>query len=449
MTKTLKQKAVRSGIWVIGGHFFSQSLRLGGNLILTRLLVPEMFGIMAIVTVIMGGLTMFSDVGLLQNIVQSKRGEELDYLNTAWTIQIVRGFFIFSIALALSYGLYLLGQTSYLSEDMVYGNVELPFILAFVSITAVISGFNSIHMLVLNRKFMMGKLVTIELLSQLIGLVFMLYWAWFYKDVWALVYGNLISASTKMLLSHIVNIGARCRFYWEREAVDEIFHFGKWIFLASILGFLLNQGDRLLLGGLISADALGVYTIAFFLANALKDVFSKLVSSVFYPVLSQVVREQPNKVKKTYYNIRAKIDFISMFTAGFLYSTGSVIINILYDDRYIDAGWMMEILSLSLISVGFMLADQLFLSYGKSKYMSILIGFQVASLYTLVPLLFHFYGMEAAILTIALNPVIRIVISWAIMKKYYFLSIYREIMFSPLFVIGMLSGEKLQKVIAI
>mgnify|MGYP000662684290 CR=1 FL=1 len=447
MTKTLKQKAVRSGSWVIVGHIFSQGLRLGGNLILTRLLVPEMFGIMAIVTVILGGLAMFSDVGLLQNIIQSKRGEESDYLNTAWTIQIVRGFLIFVIALSLSYGLYFLGQTGYLSEELVYGNVELPFILAIVSVTAVISGFNSIHMLVLNRKFMMGKLVTIELLSQLIGLFFMLYWAWQHKEIWALVYGNIMTTSTKMLLSHIVNIGGVCRFRWERKAAHEIFHFGKWVFLTSIFGFLLNQGDRLLLGGLLSAEVLGVYTIAFFLANALKDVITKLVSSVFFPVLSQVVREQPKQIQQIYYKIRAKIDIVSMFFAGFLYSSGSLIINSLYDQRYKDAGWMMEILSLSLASVGFMLAGQLFLANGKSKLMSILAASQVIGLYTFVPLMFFLYGVEAAIWAIALNPTLRVIVSLIMMKKYYFLSIFREILFTPFFVIGVLSGEQLQKII--
>jgi len=449
MTKTLKQKAVRSGSWVIVGHLFSQVLRFGGNLVLTRLLVPEMFGVMAIVNVVLGGLAMFSDVGLLQNIVQSKRGEQSDYLNTAWTIQIIRGFFIFLIALILSGGLYYLGRAGYLSETLVYGNVELPFILAMVSIASAISGFNSIYMLVLNRKFMMGKLVVIELFSQLVGLVFMLYWAWLYKEIWALVYGNLISSLTKMLLSHMMNIGGRCRIHWDKAAAHEIFHFGKWIFLASILGFLLNQGDRLLLGGLLSADTLGIYTIAFFLANALKDVFSKLVSSVFFPVLSLVVREQPNQVQQTYYKIRAKIDFVSMFSAGFLFSTGGLIITSLYDDRYLDAGWMLEILSLSLISIGFMLADQLFLAYGKSKYMSVLISFQATGLYIFVPVMFFIYGIEAAIWAISLNSIIRVIVSLIIMKKYYFLSFYREIMFLPLFVIGLLVGEQLKNIIII
>jgi len=449
MTKTLKQKIVRSGSWVIVGHIFSQGLRLGGNLILTRLLVPEMFGVMAIVTVIMGGLVMFSDVGLLQNIVQSKRGEESDYLNTAWTIQIIRGGLIFFIALGISYCLYSFGQAGYLSADNVYGNAELPYILAAISVTAVISGFNSIYMLVLNRKLVMGKLVFIELLSQLIGLVFMLYWAWQYREIWALVYGNILSTFIKMLLSHTVNIGKYCRLCWDKSAAHEIFHFGKWIFLSSILGFLLNQGDRLLLGGMISAEILGVYTIAFFLANALKEVIIKLVSSVFFPVLSLVVREQSSQIQRTYYKIRAKIDIISMFSAGFLFSTGSLIISSLYDQRYVDAGWMMEILSLSLVFVGFSLADQLFLSYGKSKVLSVLISFQVIGLYVFVPLIFFLYGIKPAIWAIALNPVIRVIVSFLIMKKYYFISIYREIMFIPLFGLGLLIGEQVPKLIVI
>jgi len=381
----------------------------------------------------------------LQNIVQSKRGEEPVYLNTAWTVQIIRGFLLFFIALVFSYGLYILGQTGYLSVENVYGNAELPYILAAVSITSVISGFNSIHILVLNRKLVMGKLVTIDLLSQLVGLIFMLFWAWNYRDIWALVYGNILSTFTKMLLSHTSNIGDRCRFCWEKMAVHEIFHFGKWIFLSSILGFLLNQGDRLLLGGMLSAEALGVYTIAFFLANALREVLIKLVSSVFFPVLSQVVREQSSQIQQTYYKVRAKIDIISMFTAGFLFSTGNLIISFLYDQRYFDAGWMMEILSVSLVFVGFMLADQLFLSYGKSKHMSVLISFQLVGLYVLSPLMFIFYGLEAAIWSIALNPIIRVIVSLTIMKKYYFLSMRREIMFIPFFGVGLLVGEQIPK----
>jgi len=443
MIKTLKQRAVRSGSWVIFSYLISQVLRLGSNLILTRLLIPEMFGVMAIVSVVMGGLAMFSDVGLLQNIVQSKRGEEADYLDTAWTIQIIRGFFIFFIALLLSIGLYYVRQLEFLSTETVYGNQQLPLLLAVVSITAVISSFNSIHILLLNRKLMLGKLVTIELVSQIIGLIFMLGWAWFQRDIWALVFGGIVASCIKMLLSHLLNLGARCRFLWDKEAVHEIFHFGKWIFLSSILGFFLNQGDRLLLGGVITPKLLGIYTVAFFLANAVIAIFSKLMSSVFYPVLSETVREYPEQLEKVYYRIRNKVDAITFFIAGFIFSSGQVIINILYDQRYQDAGWMLEILGLTIVSSGFFLSGQCFLAQGKAKIVTLMIFIQTCSFFLLFPVLFFLYGIKGALWAIVLAAFLRIIVSSTYLKIYFFYNIKKEFLMLPLAVLGYFLGKQI------
>ena len=76
-------------------------IRFGSNLVMTRLLVPQMFGVMAIATVIMVGLAMFSDLGLRQSIVQSRRGSDPVFLNTAWSVQIVRGLILWLFALAV------------------------------------------------------------------------------------------------------------------------------------------------------------------------------------------------------------------------------------------------------------------------------------------------------------------------------------------------------------
>ncbi|OQK17032.1 hypothetical protein AU255_03800 [Methyloprofundus sedimenti] len=436
MSKTLKQRAVRSGSWVIFGHLFSQGLRLGSNLILTRLLVPEIFGVMTIVTVIMVGLAMFSDVGLLQNIVQSKRGEERKYLNTAWTIQIIRGLAIFLIALVLSFGLYVLGQLGWLNSDTVYGNAQLPVILAVVSLTAIVAAFNSINILVLNRKLMMSKLIMIDLVSQVAGLMFMLMWAWYQRDVWALVFGGILSAVVKMLLSHNVSIGERCHFNWDKKAVHEIIHFGKWIFLSSIFGFLLNQGDRILLGGMISAELLGVYSIAFFLANALKDALLKLISSVFFPVLSETVRNSPERLESTYYKIRNKIDTITFFIAGFIFASGETIVRFFYDSRYQDAGWMLQILSLSLVATGFFLSGQCFLAQGNSKILTLMTLIQTASLYILLPFLYYEYGMLGAVWSIVAISLIRIIVSSMYMKIYFFYNIKKEFLMLPVIFIG-------------
>jgi hypothetical protein len=62
-----------------------------GNLILTRLLFPEAFGLMALVQVFLSGLQMFSDIGIQTSVIRSKRGEDPAFLDTAWTVQVLRG----------------------------------------------------------------------------------------------------------------------------------------------------------------------------------------------------------------------------------------------------------------------------------------------------------------------------------------------------------------------
>ena len=443
----LKQRTVKAGSLVLVGYAFSQIIRFGGNLVLTRLLMPEMFGVMAIVNMMMIGLIMFSDVGLLQNIVQSNRGEDLDYLNTAWTIQIIRGFVLFVIALMISAGLYFLGYYGYLSPDTAYGNEQLPYIAATMSVVTVIAGYDSIHLLLLNRKLMMGKLVSIEVISQVIGLTLMIYLAWKYQNIWALVIGTIVSATIKLLLSHTMNLGERCRLFWDKEAVHDIIHFGKWIFLTSILGFMTSQGDRIMLGGLISAEQLGVYTVAFFLATAVKDLLLRLIGSVFFPLLSEVSRDNFSRLESVYYKLRFKIDMLAMFSAGFLYSTGSIIITLLYDDRYKDAGWILQVLSLALISVGYLMSGQCFVAIGKPKIDAIEKVIQLISLYLLMPVGYYFYGMSGAIWGIAFASFSRIIVSFFLMKKYLFLRLRSEFIGLPSIVIGWITGEGIRWII--
>src|SRR5216110_1744022 len=85
--RSVKQMAVRGSLWTIFGFGAAQILRLGSNLVLTRLLFPKAFGLMSLISIFMQGLTMFSDLGIGPSIVRSQRGEDDLFLHTAWTIQ--------------------------------------------------------------------------------------------------------------------------------------------------------------------------------------------------------------------------------------------------------------------------------------------------------------------------------------------------------------------------
>jgi O-antigen/teichoic acid export membrane protein len=108
---SLKRRVLGAGAWSLAGFALSYALRLGSSLVLTRLLIPSMFGVIAIAMLIMTGLAMFSDIGLKQNIIQSKRGSDTVFLNTAWVVQIMRGLLLWSLALCISLLIYALTHT--------------------------------------------------------------------------------------------------------------------------------------------------------------------------------------------------------------------------------------------------------------------------------------------------------------------------------------------------
>src|SRR6267378_3832605 len=106
---SLRARVLNAGVWSLAGFALSTIVRFGSNLLMTRLLAPELFGVMAIASTVMVGLAMFSDVGVKQSIVQSKRGWEAAFLNTAWSIQILRGLLLWTVALCVAL-LILLGR---------------------------------------------------------------------------------------------------------------------------------------------------------------------------------------------------------------------------------------------------------------------------------------------------------------------------------------------------
>ncbi len=91
ISTSLNSRLKSASFWVAGSHVTSQVIRLGGNLVITRLLVPEMFGVMALANTLMIGVALFSDLGIRQSIIQNNRGMDCDFLNTAWSLQILRG----------------------------------------------------------------------------------------------------------------------------------------------------------------------------------------------------------------------------------------------------------------------------------------------------------------------------------------------------------------------
>jgi O-antigen/teichoic acid export membrane protein len=445
----LRHRIIRAGTWIMGEQFAGAALRLASNLTMTRLLVPEMFGIMAIAHVIMMGLVLFSDIGLHQSIVQSRRADEPAYLNTVWTMQVLRGLFLWLTATAIAVGLYVLGQLNWLPAGSVYADPVLPWVVAAVSTTALIGGCASTRLATASRELSLGRLTLIELGSQVAGLLFMIAWAMFDRTIWALVGGALFASTLRAVLSHTSLPGHKNRLHWDRSAAQEVFGLGKWIFLTSILGYLSSNGDRLILGALTDAETMGLYAIALFMVSALQEIFAKLVGKVAYPAVSEVVRERPAALKSVYYKFRWPLDVATLFTTGLLFSAGHLVVEFLYDDRYQTVGHMMEILCIGMFEARFSLAAQCFIAMGKPKLLAPIIFVRVVALFALMPLCFYIWGMEGALWIAGGSALFTIPVTFYLKIKHDLFDLRHELVVLPLLILGVLLGMALTHLVSV
>lgn len=330
---SLKKLVLNSSAWVMFDFIIGQSLRFVSNVILTRLLAPEVFGLMGIVTSVLIGLQMFSDVGLKPNVIQNPRGEEPAFLRTAWTIQVIRGIILALFAAALAWPI-----------AIIYGEPSLVLLISVCGLTALISGFESTWLLVYSRRMILGKLISLELLVYLISLVAIIITAWYFKSVWALVLGEFVSSLLMLLLSYTILSGIAMRFQWEPEAVKELIHFGRWIFISTALIFLVSSLDVFIIGSFAGMEILGVYVLAKNLARLGINALMELSSAVLLPMYSRLIEHGTETLRHKMFKTRTMLLLIFLPPLWALIFLGDDFIHFVYDERYQDAGWMLQIL---------------------------------------------------------------------------------------------------------
>lgn len=332
----LRARTLRGASWTTIGFGAQQILRLISNLVLTRLLFPEAFGLMALAQVFSQGLAMLSDIGVGPSIVQNPRGDDPDFLATAWTMQVIRGF-------TLAIGMCLLAYPA----SWFYDEPVLFPLLAMLSIGTVLKGFQSIGVATATRTMQLGRLAILDFVAHSIGIIAMIVWAYYSRDVWALVGGGIIAEVCRISLGYRLLPSEGSRFHFERESASQIFHFGKWIFLATAMTYFGGQGLRLIQGSLVSMSELGMIAIAGSIAMPARIVIDRIVGGVLFPAFAEINRKDPERFVKRVRQARFRVilAIFPFFLVCIVF--GQQIISLLYDARYQGAGIFFVILSSS------------------------------------------------------------------------------------------------------
>jgi O-antigen/teichoic acid export membrane protein len=307
-------------------------------------------------------------------------------LNTAWTFQVLRGVLLWCIA-ALLAGL----------MAQLYGQGDLRQLIPAAGLTVLINGFDSISLIRMQRHLQIGKLAAIEITGKVVAVVVMISWALVHPTVWALVAGGLTGAAVKMVLSHAVGRQHALRFAWDRPSVRQLLDFGKWIFISTFLTFLAGQADRLIFGRLLSVATLGVYSIALMFATLPTQLLFRIGNLVIFPVFSRR-QESDDELEPIYRRAQKLMLIAGGLPVACMAASGPALIEALYDPRYADAGWMLQLLAFGTwMQILQTTSGSALLALGEPRWLAIGNALKFAGMLVLLPSGFVFFGAAGGI----------------------------------------------------
>jgi O-antigen/teichoic acid export membrane protein len=277
---SLQHKAVRSGVWVTLSSVLGAAFSFFRSIVLARLLTPEIFGLMAICSMVIRGIEIFTETGFGAALIHRQQRFE-DARDTAFTLWVLRGIGLAAISFLLAPWV-----AAFYHEDV------LKSIVAVIGVSFILTGFNNINTIALQKELDFKRLTYLEQIGGVLSTVISLGLAYWLRDVWALVYAQLASSVISVVLSYVM-VPGRPRFRFDRDIARELFSYGKFMTGLAVVVFLTNQLDSALIGKLLGMEALGFYTVAYTLANLPSTNLSKVVAKVLFPMFSKLQADPP------------------------------------------------------------------------------------------------------------------------------------------------------------
>jgi O-antigen/teichoic acid export membrane protein len=408
---------------------------------MTRLLFPEAYGLVAAASAPIVGLTLISDFGIHALIVQSPRGDQDDFLRSAWVFQFWRGIVIWLvlalfcvlISIPLIHGLF--------PTDSVYADPLYPLITAVMGLNVVLGGTESTAIYYNARHLNFKPLVLVGIFSRVLPLPIMIIWALASPSVWPLVGGGLIGGVIRVILSHTFVPGPRMALKRHKVHIEEIVRFGKWIAVSSLASFFTQQSDIIIFGFLFPSSALGTYAIAKLLVNTGENLLDRLSAALALPILSEVIRKDPRNLRNRYYRFRLPIDLASALLSGMLVTTGSFLVGLLYDARYSEAGPMLQILAIGMAMYPLQLIRNAFAATGDSRTVAFGTVVQALSLIVCMVIGYVTFGTIGSIAGVAIHRLFPSAVIMLLARKHDWISIWHELRIIPMFAAGVVIGE--------
>jgi lipopolysaccharide exporter len=419
LLRRLKELALRDTNVVVISVILINLLRALSSVVLTRLLVPEVFGISGVIASITISFAMVSDLGFQAFVVRHPDGDKPRFLDTIWTMAVFRSFILSGVVFALAPTL-----------AGMFGKKELTPIIEVASLIFLLEGCASLTLLTALRHRMVLRLSMIELALLVIQILLSFLLAYLWKSYWAILVSMLVSSALKNLFSYILFPNSVRRPAFDTKYMRELWGFARFVTSSSIITLLLLQSDKFILGRLMPLDHFGFYMLASNLATAPMAFTAAYTSRVLFPYYSQAWHNREENLRGLFYGKRRLPSLLYTFAAGGLIGSAPLVVAILYDPRYDTAALYLQILGITpLLALASGSGNEILVAMGHIKAtfqanVARLSWFCIAG-----PIGYTLGGVLGLVTAIGLMEIPAVILKWTLLYRLRLLDLRQEFMF--------------------
>lgn len=275
MGSSLKKQAVSGVLWSFGQQFSVQIINFVVQIILARLLMPEMFGLIAMLTVFISIGQSLMDAGMTSSLIRSKNPDQLDYST------------VFLTNLMISVSVYLI---TYLSAPYIaqfYSQEILKDILRIYALTFVIRSFVAVHIAKMTKEMNFKTQMILQIPSTIVGAIVGVTMAYLGYGVWSLVWLH-IAQSIVYTLQIWIFVPWRPSFVFNKRRFKYHFNFGYKLTLSGLLDTVYNDAYRIVIGKFFTPAAVGFFNQAETMRLFPVQQISSVMGKVTYPLFSNI-----------------------------------------------------------------------------------------------------------------------------------------------------------------
>jgi len=330
----LKSTVISSIKWVMISRITVQIIRWLVTFWTIRLLTPDDYGLFAIADFFLSFLWLFATSGSGSAVIQSK--------NTSKNS--LRELYFSIILMNITFFIILFISSSFIAE--IYSKPILEEIIKVAAVTFLIITFQIIPSALISKEMDFKKTTYVEIFSQLVCSISILYMAFNGFGVWTLVYGEIILLSVQSIILYIISpqkITPKCSF----TEVKELASFGGKISIVSLLGHLNYKVDILIAGAFLTAHELGQYQIALVIASIPLSRIVPSIRRVAFPAFSKI-QDDLSKIRN-YLLKSIRLGSYILFPLFFgIAATSSVFVPLILGENWLSAIIPIAIVSLSM-----------------------------------------------------------------------------------------------------